>query len=50
MPRNLTVEDEKVSPAELEERIAEFEDCVQSTDVAAMQSMSTTMFDLPLVV
>jgi hypothetical protein len=31
-------EDEKVSLDELQEKISEFEDYVQSTDVAAMQS------------
>lgn len=31
-------EDEKVSTDELQEKIAEFEDYVQSSDVAAMQS------------
>jgi elongation factor 1-beta len=31
-------EDEKVSLDELQEKIAEFEDYVQSTDIAAMQS------------
>jgi hypothetical protein len=35
---NYYVEDEKVSLDELQEKIAEFEDYVQSTDVAAMQS------------
>ncbi|KAG5653546.1 hypothetical protein H0H81_012355 [Sphagnurus paluster] len=34
----LVVEDEKVSTDELQEKIAEFEDYVQSTDVTAMQS------------
>ncbi|KDR78267.1 hypothetical protein GALMADRAFT_65413 [Galerina marginata CBS 339.88] len=34
----LVVEDEKVSTDELQEKIAEFEDYVQSTDIAAMQS------------
>lgn len=33
-------EDEKVSTDELQEKIAEFEDYVQSTDIAAMQSKS----------
>lgn len=33
-------EDELVSLDELQEKVAEFEDYVQSTDVAAMQSMS----------
>lgn len=32
-------EDELVSTDELQEQIAEFEDYVQSTDIAAMQSM-----------
>ena len=31
-------EDEKVSTDELQEKIAEFDDYVQSTDIAAMQS------------
>ena len=35
-----TIEDEKVSTDELQEKIAEFEDYVQSTDIAAMQSTS----------
>ena len=35
-----TTEDEKVSTDELQEKIAEFEDYVQSTDIAAMQSTS----------
>ncbi|KAJ7630087.1 hypothetical protein DFH06DRAFT_1224855 [Mycena polygramma] len=35
----LVVEDEKVSLDELQEQIAEFEDYVQSTDVAAMQKL-----------
>ncbi|CCO31042.1 Elongation factor 1-beta AltName: Full=DdEF-1 beta [Rhizoctonia solani AG-1 IB] len=35
----LVVEDEKVSLDELQEKIAEFEDYVQSTDVAAMQKL-----------
>lgn len=34
----LVIEDEKVSLDELQEKVAEFEDFVQSTDVAAMQS------------
>ncbi len=34
----LVVEDELVSLDELQERLAEFEDYVQSSDVAAMQS------------
>jgi hypothetical protein len=33
-------EDDKVSLDDLQEKIAEFEDYVQSTDVAAMQSKS----------
>lgn len=36
---NLVIEDEKISLAELEEEIQEFEDYVQSTDVAAMQKL-----------
>ncbi|KEY71035.1 hypothetical protein S7711_00859 [Stachybotrys chartarum IBT 7711] len=36
---NLVIEDEKVSMTELEEEIQEFEDYVQSTDVAAMQKL-----------
>lgn len=36
---NLVVEDEKVSTDELQERIAEDEDHVQSTDVAAMMKI-----------
>ncbi|KAL0574036.1 Translation elongation factor 1 beta [Marasmius crinis-equi] len=35
----LVVEDEKVSTDELQEKIAEFEDYVQSSDVAAMQNV-----------
>ncbi len=35
---NLVIEDAKISLDELQEDIAEFEDYVQSTDVAAMQS------------
>ncbi|KAJ7270650.1 hypothetical protein B0H12DRAFT_1093255 [Mycena haematopus] len=35
----LVIEDEKVSLDELQEKIAEFEDYVQSTDVAAMQKL-----------
>ncbi|KAG6910383.1 hypothetical protein DXG01_011098 [Tephrocybe rancida] len=35
----LVVEDEKVSTDDLQEKIAEFEDYVQSTDVAAMQKL-----------
>lgn len=36
---NLVVEDEKVSLDELQEQIAEFEDFVQSSDIAAMQKL-----------
>ncbi|KAK2608736.1 Translation elongation factor 1 beta [Conoideocrella luteorostrata] len=36
---NLVIEDEKISLSELEEEIQEFEDYVQSTDVAAMQKL-----------
>lgn len=36
---NLVVEDEKISLQELEEQIAELEDYVQSTDIAAMQKL-----------
>lgn len=36
---NLVVEDAKVSLGDLEEEIQEFEDYVQSTDVAAMQKL-----------
>lgn len=36
---NLVVEDEKVSLEELEEKIAGFDEWVQSTDVAAMQKL-----------
>ncbi|RYO80185.1 hypothetical protein DL766_001288 [Monosporascus sp. MC13-8B] len=36
---NLVVEDEKVSLQELEEEIAELEEFVQSTDIAAMQKL-----------
>ncbi|KAK2460390.1 hypothetical protein APHAL10511_007555 [Amanita phalloides] len=35
----LVVEDEKVSTDELQEKIAEFDDYVQSTDIAAMQKL-----------
>ncbi|KAJ3778464.1 elongation factor 1 beta/delta chain [Lentinula raphanica] len=35
----LVIEDEKISTDELQEEIAEFEDYVQSTDIAAMQSL-----------
>ena len=36
---NLVVEDEKVSIDDLQDQIAEFEDYVQSSDVAAMQKL-----------
>ena len=36
---NLVVEDEKVSLDELQDKIAEFEDYVQSSDIAAMQKL-----------
>lgn len=36
---NLVVEDEKVSTDELQQRIEEDEDHVQSTDIAAMQKL-----------
>ncbi|KAK8089843.1 hypothetical protein PG997_004804 [Apiospora hydei] len=36
---NMVIEDEKVSTTELEEEIQEFEDYVQSTDIAAMQKL-----------
>lgn len=36
---NLVVEDEKVSIDELQDQLAEFEDYVQSSDVAAMQKL-----------
>jgi len=36
---NLVIEDELVSLDELQEKIQEFEDYVQSTDVAAMQKL-----------
>ncbi|KAJ3997485.1 hypothetical protein F5050DRAFT_1751526 [Lentinula boryana] len=35
----LVIEDEKISTDELQEEIAEFEDYVQSTDIAAMQKL-----------
>ena len=38
LPNSISSEDEKVSLDELQEKIAEFEDYVQSSDVAAMQS------------
>ena len=37
----MKAEDEKVSTDELQEKIAEFEDYVQSTDIAAMQSWAS---------
>ena len=36
---NLVVEDDKVSLEELEEKIDEFEEYVQSSDIAAMQML-----------
>lgn len=36
---NLVVEDEKISVSDLQEEIEEFEDYVQSSDVAAMQKL-----------
>ena len=36
---NLVVEDAKISVSDLEDEIQEFEDYVQSTDVAAMQKL-----------
>ncbi|ROT37367.1 hypothetical protein SODALDRAFT_324984 [Sodiomyces alkalinus F11] len=36
---NMVVEDEKISVSDLQEEIEEFEDYVQSTDVAAMQKL-----------
>lgn len=36
---NLVIEDEKVSLSELEEEIQEFEDYVQSTDIATMNKL-----------
>ena len=35
----IVIEDEKVSLDELQEKVAEFEDYVQSSDVAAMQKL-----------
>ncbi|KAJ7938460.1 elongation factor 1 beta/delta chain [Mycena leptocephala] len=40
--RKLQAKDEKVSLDELQEKIAEFEDYVQSSDVAAMQTVLST--------
>jgi elongation factor 1-beta len=36
---NLVVEDDKISLDELQDQIAEFEDYVQSSDIAAMQKL-----------
>lgn len=36
---NLVIEDEKVSITELQEEIEDFEDYVQSTDIAAMMKL-----------
>jgi Translation elongation factor EF-1beta len=36
---NLVIEDEKISLSDLEEEIQEFEDYVQSTDVATMNKL-----------
>lgn len=36
---NLVVEDEKVSTEDLQDKIRDFEDYVQSTDIAAMQKL-----------
>ena len=36
---NMVIEDDKVSLEELQEKIDEFEDYVQSSDVAAMQKL-----------
>lgn len=36
---NLVIEDDKISLDELQEQISEFEDYVQSTDIAAMQKL-----------
>jgi elongation factor 1-beta len=36
---NLVIEDDKVSLDDLQEKIAEFEDYVQSSDVVAMQKL-----------
>lgn len=36
---NLVIEDEKVSLDDLQDKIAEFEDYVQSSDVVAMQKL-----------
>ncbi|TFK29131.1 hypothetical protein FA15DRAFT_691344 [Coprinopsis marcescibilis] len=42
----LVIEDEKVSLDELQEKVAEFEDYVQSSDIAAMQNYKLTGVDL----
>ena len=39
-------EDELVSLDDLQEKVQEFEDFVQSTDIAAMQSMSIPVFSM----
>lgn len=44
----ISTEDEKVSTDELQEKIAEFEDYVQSTDIAAMQSKPHIHFPIVL--
>lgn len=36
---NMVVEDDKVSPIELQDEIQELEDYVQSSDIAAMQKL-----------
>jgi elongation factor 1-beta len=36
---NLVIEDEKISLDDLQQEIEEFEDYVQSTDIAAMQKL-----------
>jgi elongation factor 1-beta len=36
---NLVIEDDKVSLDELQQKIEEFEDFIQSTDIAAMQKL-----------
>ena len=36
---NLVIEDDKIGLDDLQEEIAEFEDYVQSTDIAAMQKL-----------
>jgi hypothetical protein len=43
---NTSTEDELVSLEELQEKLAEFEDYVQSSDVAAMQSKRAVFFAL----